>query len=1139
MAIIIGLMTTASALSFMLDSPGTGDQAASNSVVQAIAASSSVDLLSSSLDPVGVFNSVQDSQVPSKYVYMPNIFSPYLSGSSVTPLYTRSPAPMGIVDYGYMEPSGFILPYRYSTTSFMGTVMFEGISAMYPLTDNPESIAVQMSAVLNGVTVQGTAGHTFWAKNIMLYDPSTETAQLISNIWDFSTPSLNFDDNSLSSGNGQVLQSTFYYFAGPSLNLTGESTIALYLNSVTVNGSKGVQFQYSVSNKEGGGSNGTSQAVTFDTVIFNSGSSSGSGVPDVAEFEVNGYSKTPAGFLYDVEMVVTGPGSGSTTTIYGANGQLTLKFLSADGLYTKLPASYNYGSNTGETVQGLSVWWTSQMKPMAHLSLGPSLLVSMWGSQVSHSGAVNIQGTVDPANSFIFMSMGSSFDNETAAWAPISPNGSYKFSLPGRIDYSGVVMLSDFEPLYFTTATGEPQNESGDEGTGEPHGGQGGSGGEETAAWMNASLSVNTTEGIYTPLYATGNDQLKNLTVGFDSSGNITGNGTAVDPYMIENNMYAQISKLFWHTNYFLYPVFSGIMIKDTDARVNIVSPPNFYMKYQTDKFLLLSELSLPVSNSLGLMFVNTNGVNLLGADYASGWIPDIITGTVNAGVVFLNSTNYLVANNTFGDMGSSLLLYNDYTGNVQGTVWGNHFIRDYSLDSMYSPHMKYSTDPAAMMVYSSGNLIYNNYFALGLGVKSPLNGNFNPSQPSIYINSWNLSVKMPVDYVNTVNGVNLTGSIVDCGYQGGNYWDREIKAIPYDAEGGIAIGGDYYPLMPSTYNVTFNAIGLPNGIQWSVVLDQKYMSSSTENSMTLPLINGTHTFKVSRLSNYTVDRSYGAFQVAGATSDIDIIFSYVSYSITFMETGLPSGSDWSVNLVGEIQSSENNSMTFLRENGTYLYNISVPSGFYSPESSGTVLVLGSSIQVGADFSYALHRVMFMLQGASTPFMWNVTLGNTTLVTSASSVSIDLANGVYTYAASCPENYVITPSTGEIMVLDGNVTVTISATDATKAVQFHQSGMASGIQWSVEMGGVILSSIGSDIVFELTPGEYNYSVNVPGNFASSISYGNITVSTQDQAVILQFTKNLDTTGLGLLLGIGSAMGLAAGFAMGILLSRRE
>ena len=53
---------------------------------------------------LSILDKVNGSGIPDQYVYLPNFNAPGLSDSGVTQLYKRSPAPMGIADYGMMEP---------------------------------------------------------------------------------------------------------------------------------------------------------------------------------------------------------------------------------------------------------------------------------------------------------------------------------------------------------------------------------------------------------------------------------------------------------------------------------------------------------------------------------------------------------------------------------------------------------------------------------------------------------------------------------------------------------------------------------------------------------------------------------------------------------------------------------------------------------------------------------------------------------------------------------------------------------------------------------------------------------------------------------------------------------------------------
>ena len=60
-------------------------------------------------------------------------------------------------------------------------------------------------------------------------------------------------------------------------------------------------------------------------------------------------------------------------------------------------------------------------------------------------------------------------------------------------------------------------------------------------------------------------------------------------------------------------------------------------------------------------------------------------------------------------------------------------------------------------------------------------------------------------------------------------------------------------------------------------------------------------------------------------------------YNMTFKESGLPSGTSWSVTLNGVTETSTNSTITFHEPYGTYSYSISLPSGYKTSSSSGTI----------------------------------------------------------------------------------------------------------------------------------------------------------------------------------------------------------
>jgi hypothetical protein len=88
-------------------------------------------------------------------------------------------------------------------------------------------------------------------------------------------------------------------------------------------------------------------------------------------------------------------------------------------------------------------------------------------------------------------------------------------------------------------------------------------------------------------------------------------------------------------------------------------------------------------------------------------------------------------------------------------------------------------------------------------------------------------------------------------------------------------------------------------------------------------------------------------------------------YSVSFTETGLPSGTSWSVTLNGSPQSSAGPSINFVEPNGSYVFTVgSVPGYTVAPE--GNVTVQGASVSVPVTFVSTTSEPQ-----ACTSFFWS------------------------------------------------------------------------------------------------------------------------------------------------------------------------
>jgi len=156
-----------------------------------------------------------------------------------------------------------------------------------------------------------------------------------------------------------------------------------------------------------------------------------------------------------------------------------------------------------------------------------------------------------------------------------------------------------------------------------------------------------------------------------------------------------------------------------------------------------------------------------------------------------------------------------------------------------------------------------------------------------------------------------------------------------------------------SLYNITFTESGLSTGTSWSVTFNGTTESSTTD-TITFSVPNGTYSYTIGSVSGYTASPSSGFITVNGANVNQAITFTPVTtslYTITFTESGLPSGTSWSVTFNGKTETSTTNTISFTEPNGTYSFSISSISGYSVSPSSGSITVKGTNISQNITFT--------------------------------------------------------------------------------------------------------------------------------------------------------------------------------------------
>jgi hypothetical protein len=326
-----------------------------------------------------------------------------------------------------------------------------------------------------------------------------------------------------------------------------------------------------------------------------------------------------------------------------------------------------------------------------------------------------------------------------------------------------------------------------------------------------------------------------------------------------------------------------------------------------------------------------------------------------------------------------------------------------------------------------------------------------------------------------------------------------------------LSIAVVFFDVAENAYPVTFDAFGLPGGVFWSVSLDGAN-TSGYGDSLYFTAPNGTYNYSATPHDFPAPNPSSGQVVINGAGVVVDVIFGNGSagpfYALLFSETGLPAGTNWSVELwSGSAKYSVTSSIQFALPNGTFNYTVSPILGERAAPSSGQAVVAGARVTVSIVFTSTSPRpttysVEFVEQGLPTGTSWSVDLGGTTVASTTTTVQFNETNGTYAFTLSTVSGFTAN-STGQITVSGTAVTWNLTfsnTTGATYAVQFVESTLPSGDGWQVLATNAATGerfgqdTRGSELTLELPNGTYSLTASGPSGYEVSLSVSQLKVT---------------------------------------------
>ncbi|MFZ1023400.1 MAG: hypothetical protein WAN87_04630 [Thermoplasmata archaeon] len=333
---------------------------------------------------------------------------------------------------------------------------------------------------------------------------------------------------------------------------------------------------------------------------------------------------------------------------------------------------------------------------------------------------------------------------------------------------------------------------------------------------------------------------------------------------------------------------------------------------------------------------------------------------------------------------------------------------------------------------------------------------------------------------------------------------------------GLYAVALTEYPAEGPTYSATFQESGLPTDKDWSVTMSGVRLSSATPSiAFTEP--NGSYAFTIDEVSGCTASPSSGTLTVGGDSTREEIVFTSTtpaSYPVIFTESGLPSGTEWWVNVTGgPTARSITNTNTIDESNGTYAYSLATANKRYT-STGGTFTIDGAGVPEPVTFGQITYTMTFAESGLPAGTSWSVIVNGDAQSSVTSTIGFTKDNGTYSYAIEPLTGYAASPASGTL-VMQGDTTenIAFSSTPGVHvySVTFDERGLPSGAPWSATLAGVLLNSTTTYASFGETNGTHTFYIGAPENYTAAPDSGNVVVFGSTIVLDVTFTENVTSS----------------------------
>jgi hypothetical protein len=192
--------------------------------------------------------------------------------------------------------------------------------------------------------------------------------------------------------------------------------------------------------------------------------------------------------------------------------------------------------------------------------------------------------------------------------------------------------------------------------------------------------------------------------------------------------------------------------------------------------------------------------------------------------------------------------------------------------------------------------------------------------------------------------------------------------------------------LGPGLYLFTISEVGLGSSASWwasaNGTTEGPILVQFGEVTAEFAETNGTVHFSIPAVQGYLASPSSGNVTIDGGPVNLTVYFEAIPYDVTFQETGLPVGADWSVTLNnvpsnywnnGPLYSSTTSVISFPGFEGNYSFSIQLSDGYGPNPSNGTLSIQGGVVTIDVTF-VPVTLVVFSAENLPAYPTWYVSL---------------------------------------------------------------------------------------------------------------------------------------------------------------------